>query len=87
MTEAQIKATMTKVLGRIAPEAHLDEVDPHENLREALDLDSMDFLHFLVGLHEDLGVDIPESDYGRLTTTASIVDYIKDADPQQAPKE
>lgn len=87
MTDAQINATMADVLSRIAPETRLDEVDPHENLREALDLDSMDFLHFLVGLHEALGVEIPESDYGQLTTTARIVDYIKNAAPQQTANE
>ena len=79
MTDEQIKATMAKVLRQIAPEADLDRVEPDENLREAFDLDSMDFLHFLVGLHEELGVDIPESEYGRLTTTARIVDFLQDA--------
>lgn len=87
MTEAQIKATMAQVLRRIAPEANLNDIEPSENLREALDLDSMDFLHFLVGLHEELGVDIPESEYGRLTTTARIVEYVQTADQERAAKE
>lgn len=77
MTESEINAAIASVLARIAPEADLDTVNPDENLREALDLDSIDFLHFIVGLHEALGVDIPESDYGRLTTTADIVRYLR----------
>lgn len=87
MTDAEIKVTMARVLGRIAPEADLDAVAPDDNLREALDLDSMDFLHFLVGLHEALGVDIPESEYGRLTTMERIVAYVQNAAPERPAKE
>jgi acyl carrier protein len=86
-TEADIKATMAQVLRRIAPEADLNAVSPEENLRQALDLDSMDFLHFLVGLHEALDVDIPEADYGRLTTTARIVAYMQEATQERTAKE
>lgn len=87
MTDAEIKVTMARVLGRIAPEADLDAVAPDDSLREALDLDSMDFLHFLVGLHEALGVDIPESEYGRLTTMERIVAYVQNAAPERPAKE
>jgi len=87
MTDAEIKQTMAQVLGRIAPEADLDAVGSDDNLRQALDLDSMDFLHFLVGLHDALGVDIPEADYGRLTTTARIVTYIQEATQERTAKE
>ncbi|HXH11828.1 MAG TPA: acyl carrier protein [Alphaproteobacteria bacterium] len=76
MTEAQLKEIIFKVLGRIAPEADLDLLDPHANVRQALDIDSFDHLNFLIGLHEELGVEIPEADYGQLTTLADIVRYL-----------
>jgi acyl carrier protein len=76
MTEAQIKAVIVKVLGRIAPEADLDALDPEANVREALDIDSFDHLNLLIGLNEELGVDIPEADYGQLTTLADITSYL-----------
>ncbi len=76
MTEAQLKEIIFKVLGRIAPEADLDQLDPHANVREALDIDSFDHLNFLISLHEELGVEIPEADYGQLTTLADIVCYL-----------
>ena len=76
MTEAQIRDAIFKVLGQIAPEADLDTLDPDANVREALDIDSFDHLNLLIGLHEDLGVDIPEADYGQLTTLADIVKYL-----------
>jgi len=47
-----------------------------EAVREALDIDSFDHLNFLVGLNEELGVDIPEGDYGQLTTLADIIHYL-----------
>jgi acyl carrier protein len=76
MTEAQLKETIVKVLGQIAPEADLSTLGPDENVRETLDIDSFDHLNFRIGLHEALGVDIPEGDYGQLTTLADIIRYL-----------
>ncbi|MGH8072377.1 MAG: acyl carrier protein [Candidatus Entotheonellia bacterium] len=76
MTEAQIKEVIVKVLRRIAPEADLDTLDPDANVREALDIDSFDHLNLLIGLNEELWVDIPEADYGQLTTLADIISYL-----------
>lgn len=77
MTDAQIEDAMAKVLGSIAPEVDVDRVGPDENLRRAIDLDSMDFLHFVIGLHRELDVEIPEADYGKLTTKAQIIAYVQ----------
>mgnify|MGYP006290000427 CR=1 FL=1 len=82
MTDTEITAAMKTVLAGIAPEADLDALDPHDDLREELELDSIDALHFLVGLHKELNVDIPEADYGKLTTKAAIIDYVKKTAPQ-----
>ena len=64
------------LLKKIAPEANPEDVAPGENLREALDIDSFDFLNLLIGLHETLGVEIPEGDYGKLTTLNHLVSYL-----------
>ena len=76
MTEAQIKDVVVTELGRIAPEADFDHLAPDENVREALDIDSFDALQFIIRLHEQLRVEIPESDYGQLTTLNGIVRYL-----------
>lgn len=76
MTDGEITQAILKVLRTIAPEAEFSELDPQENLREALDIDSFDFLNFIIGLHEDLGVEIPESDYRQLTTLSSTMRYL-----------
>ena len=75
MTEPEIKEAVFKVLGKIAPEADLHNVGPDENLREALDIDSFDFLQFVIRLHESLGIEISESDYPKLITLAGILRY------------
>jgi len=76
MTESEIRQAISQALRKIAPEADLDQVGPNENLREALDIDSFDFLNFLIGLHQRLGVEIPEADYGKLTTLSDLVRYL-----------
>lgn len=64
------------VLHEVAPEVDLDELGPDDTLREALDLDSIDFLHFVVGLHEATGVEIPERDYPHVSTLAGCIGYL-----------
>jgi acyl carrier protein len=59
-----------------SPEADLAGLVPGENLRESLDIDSFDFLNFLIGLHETLGVEIPEADYERLISLEDILRYL-----------
>ena len=77
MKAAEIKSMICDVLAAIAPEADLDAVAGDEDLREALDLDSMDFLNFVIGLHERTGVDIPEADYPCLRTLDGAIAYLK----------
>ena len=49
---------------------------PNADLRDELDIDSMDFLRFVVDLHARLGVEVPERDYPKIRTLASCVDYL-----------
>lgn len=76
MDEANVRAAIAEVLGSIAPEVDLGALDTKLPLRDQVDLDSMDFLNFIVGLHERLRVDIPESDYQQLATLDDLVGYL-----------
>lgn len=76
MTEPAIRQAIEDSLRGIAPEADLQHVSPDANLREALDIDSFDFLNLLIGLHTRLGVEIPESDYGKLSTLSELIRYL-----------
>ncbi len=77
MTEADIRTAVKEELGNIAPEMDLQRLDPAADLREALDIDSMDFLNFVIAIHRRLGVDIPELDYPKLSTFQGAVSYLK----------
>ncbi len=77
MTEAEARAAIYDVLSGIAPEADPATVAGDEDLREALDLDSMDFMNFVVALHERIGLDIPEADYPRLRTLNGAIAYLE----------
>jgi acyl carrier protein len=74
----QARAHVQAVLGRIAPEAELDEVPGDVDFREELDLDSMDFLSLVEGLKEATGVDVPESDYDKIETLDGLLGYLSD---------
>ena len=73
----ELRTTILSVLGEIAPEADPASLAPGESLREQLDLDSMDFLNFVIGVHRRLGVEIPESDYSRLASLEGAVAYLQ----------
>ena len=76
MTRDEVRVTVLRVLGEIAPEADLASLKPDVGFREQLDLDSMDVLNFVVGLHTALGVEIPEADYPKLATLDGCLDYL-----------
>jgi acyl carrier protein len=76
MTRDEIRATLLRQLGEIAPEAELGDLDGAADLRDELDLDSMDFLSFVTAVDRVLHVAIPESDYARVVTLAGCTDYL-----------
>jgi acyl carrier protein len=77
MTDDEIKALVLRELKKIAPEAETGEIDPAVDLREQIDLDSMDILNLAIAIHETTGVDIPESDYPQMTTLDRAVTYLR----------
>lgn len=76
MNESEARSIVAEVLAGIAPEADLGAVGSDEDLRAALDLDSMDFMNFLVGLSERTGREIPDSDTPRLYTLGGLLAYL-----------
>jgi acyl carrier protein len=79
MTDAEIRALILKSIGEIAPEADLATARDSEDIREAFDLDSMDFVNLVAAIHERTKVNIPESDYSQLYTLKSAVIYLNGA--------
>lgn len=76
MTRDEIKNTVLRILGGIAPEADLTLIKPQVIFREQLDIDSMDFLNFAIGLSKELGVEVPEADYPKVASLDGCVEYV-----------
>jgi acyl carrier protein len=76
MTSEQIRKTVIDALTRIAPEIDPASIESGASFRDQLDLDSMDFLNFVLAVHDRLGVEIPEADYRHLSTLDGAVAYL-----------
>ena len=69
-------ATVVDALLEVAPDVDPATLQPDALLREDLELDSMDILNLVVAINEATGIDVPEQDYGELTTVAAIARYL-----------
>jgi acyl carrier protein len=78
-TSAELESLVRAVLSDIAPEMDIDALRAEEDMRDALDIDSVDFLNFVAALHEQTGIDIPERDYPMVSTVGGCVEYLSDA--------
>ncbi len=76
MNETEARAAVAQALSRIAPEVDLADVRPGARMRDALDLDSLDFLALVQALHDETGVDIAERDYAAVETVDGMVSYL-----------
>ena len=77
LNETQIiKETVLRALGNVAPEIDLQSIDPTKDLRDQIDIDSVDFLNFVIGLHKELEVEIPDADVAKITTLNGCVGYL-----------
>lgn len=76
MTKDETREVVLRVLGQIAPEADLSQLKPNLRIRDQLDIDSMDLLNFVIGIHKELKVDIPEADYPKLATLDGCLNYL-----------
>ena len=77
MKDEELRAVVIATLKTIAPEVEEGDLRSDRPLRNQVDLDSMDWLNFLIGLHEKLKVEIPEADYARLVTLGDVLDYLR----------
>ena len=76
MSRDEITEAVLRALSDVAPEADPATLRLDVDLRDQLDIDSMDLLNFVIGIHEQVHVDIPEADYALLQTLDEVVDYL-----------
>jgi acyl carrier protein len=77
-TDAEIQEAVFAALRRIAPDADPASLKPTDKIRETLEIDSYDFLQFLIALNKRLGVEVPEADYGKLQTLDDLATYLRE---------
>ena len=75
--QEELNKIVQEELNNIAPEVDLSTVDPAADLRETIDIDSMDFLNLVTALHHRTGIEIPEIDYPKLATLSGMVAYLQ----------
>lgn len=75
-TTSEIETAILDEIDAIAPGCIPDGLDRSADMRDEMDLDSMDILNLVAALHERLGVDIPEADLDQVVTLAGAVAYI-----------
>jgi acyl carrier protein len=76
MNRDEIQAITLEVLRTVAPEADLAAIDPATSFRDQFEIDSVDYLNFVLALEKRLGIRIPELDYPRLSSLDGCVAYL-----------
>jgi acyl carrier protein len=76
MTPEQARHAIEESLVQVAPDADLGSLGPDADLRDTLELDSLDFLNFVEVLSERTGWRIEEDDYPSLATMASAAKFL-----------
>ena len=77
MNSEILHQTIVVLLQQIAPDTTPSTLKLEENIRETLNIDSFDFLQFVIALNEKTGVEIPEEDYGKINTIQNAITYIQ----------
>lgn len=85
MTPDELRASTLEALRQVAPEAELSALDAARNFREQIEIDSIDYLNFVLALERRLGIRVPELHYPRLSSLNGCVAYLSSALPSRDP--
>jgi acyl carrier protein len=76
MNEQEIRQELNKLLKKIAPDTEPEKLQPVDNIRQTLMIDSFDFLRFIAAIDKQFGMETPEEDYGKVGTMEKLIAYI-----------
>jgi acyl carrier protein len=82
---ANARTLVRDVLRTVAPGPELDTLDDHDDLRDVLGLDSLDFLAVVTRVGERTGRRIDEDDYDSLADLAGWITFLTTPSPDRAP--
>jgi len=78
MKQEDVRDVVFRILRSIAPDTTPEQLKSDENIRKTLGIDSFDYLQFIIGLDEALGIQTAEEDYGKIETLNSLLDYVRE---------
>lgn len=81
MSKDELRAAVLSALGQVAPEVDLAHLDGAADLREAVEIDSMDFLNLAIAVRAATGIEVPEADYPQLGSVDAWVAYLARRSP------
>jgi len=76
MNREELASRVLELVTGIAPDVDAASVIPGIDFRDQFDFDSMDTLNLAIALHRELGVEVPEADYGQLASVDKCVAYL-----------
>ena len=76
MSEEELRTAVLNALSEVAPEIDVANLDRAADLREAIELDSMDFLNVAIAVGRTTGIEVPEADYPKLGSVDAWVAYL-----------
>lgn len=85
MNEDHLHTRILEALKDVAPDADIADLEPNNSFRDQLDMDSVDFLNFVLALETRLDVRIPDADFMKLSTLAGCVGYLGQMSLERTP--
>lgn len=76
MSPEPLRRLILTVIGEVAPDADLENINPDRSFHDQFEIDSVDYLNIMMTLEARLGVTIPEADYPKLSSLEGCVRYL-----------
>ncbi len=76
MKTSKARAMVIEEIETLAPDVAPVSIGDDEDVRETLDLDSMDIYNLIAALHQRLDVDIPDADAARFVTIGGAAAWL-----------
>lgn len=77
MEDLALREKLIDTLLDVAPDIADRGIDEKALLQEQYNLDSADFLSYIIKIHDRFGIDVPVEDYGSFSTIEGAVDYLR----------
>jgi len=77
MTEAELKRDILETLAEAAPGSDVSAIDPAISFRDQIEIDSIDFMSFVLLLEKKVDLKVPEIDYPKLSSLNGCLTYFK----------